>query len=158
MLYKSDGNLQFYARKMRYADIDMVVKNEAAAYLYPWTKRIFLDCLRAGHQCWVLANNHKIVAHGVMSVAIGECHLLTLCVHPNFQRLGYGRNIFNLLLNRAYKLDATECFLEVRIGNEAAITLYKSIGFAVIGKRKNYYPTSCGREDAYIMSRSLPIP
>ncbi|NKB32361.1 MAG: ribosomal-protein-alanine N-acetyltransferase [Pseudomonadales bacterium] len=143
---------------MRYSVVDMVVQNEAAAYDHPWTKRIVIDCLRAGYQCWVLANKQKIVAHGVMSVAIGECHLLTLCVHPEFQRHGYGRKIFNLLLDRAYKLDASECFLEVRASNEGAITLYRSIGFTVIGERKNYYPGLEGREDALIMSRSLPLP
>lgn len=158
MLSPSDSKLQFFARNMRYSDVDMVVQNEAVAYEHPWTKRIFIDCLRAGYQCWVLANKQKIVAHGVMSVAIGECHLLTLCVHPDFQRHGYGRKVFKLLLDRAHKLDASECFLEVRAGNDAAITLYKSMGFAVIGERKNYYPGNEGREDALIMSRSLPIP
>lgn len=143
---------------MRSSDVDLVVQNEIAAYEHPWTKRIFIDCLRAGYQCWVLANKQKIVAHGVMSVAIGESHLLTLCVHPDFQRRGFGRKIFNLLLDRAYKLDASECFLEVRRSNESAITLYQSLGFAVIGERKNYYPGNSGREDALIMSRSLPLP
>ncbi len=158
MLTQSEKQLQFFARNMRYSVVDMVVQNEAAAYDHPWTKRIVIDCLRAGYQCWVLANKQKIVAHGVMSVAIGECHLLTLCVHPEFQRHGYGRKIFNLLLDRAYKLDASECFLEVRASNEGAITLYRSIGFTVIGERKNYYPGLEGREDALIMSRSLPLP
>ncbi|MBM87855.1 MAG: ribosomal-protein-alanine N-acetyltransferase [Gammaproteobacteria bacterium] len=143
---------------MRNSDLDVVVQNEIAAYLHPWTKRIFIDCLRAGYQCWVLANKHQIVAHGVLSVGLDECHLLTLCVHPDFQRRGYGRKLFNLLLDRAHKLDATECFLEVRIGNLAAIALYKSMGFAVVGERKNYYPANRGREDALIMSRNLPMP
>ena len=118
MLSQSDNQLNFFARNMRYSDLDLVVQNEAAAYQHPWTKRIFIDCLRAGYQCWVLANKQKIVAHGVMSVAIGECHLLTLCVHPDFQRQGYGRKIFDLLLGQAYKFDAAECFLEVRVGND----------------------------------------
>jgi len=158
MLTQTGNQLQFFARNMRFSDVDLVVQNEIAAYEHPWTKRIFIDCLRAGYQCWVLANKQKIVAHGVMSVAIGECHLLTLCVHPDYQRQGYGRKIFNLLLDRAYKLDATECFLEVRRSNDSAITLYQSLGFSVIGERKNYYPGSSGREDALIMSRDLPLP
>jgi [ribosomal protein S18]-alanine N-acetyltransferase len=158
MFSQSGNQLQFFARNMRHSDIDLVVQNEAAAYEHPWTKRIFIDCLRAGYQCWVLANKQKIVAHGVMSVAVGECHLLTLCVHPDFQRHGFGRKVFKLLLDRAYKLEAAECFLEVRTGNESAITLYKSMGFTVIGERENYYPGKDGREDAFIMSRILPLP
>lgn len=149
---------QFFARTMRNSDLDLVVQNEAAAYEHPWTKRIFIDCLRAGYQCWVLANKQQIVAHGVMSVAIGECHLLTLCVNPDYQRLGYGRKLFILLLDRAAKMDARECFLEVRASNAGAIQLYRGLGFTQIGERKNYYPGNKGREDALILSRSLPLP
>ncbi len=156
----SDTTLQpeFFARTMRTSDVELVAQNEAAAYEHPWTKRIFVDCLRAGYQCWVLANKQKIVAHGVMSVAIGECHLLTLCVSPEYQRRGYGRKLFMLLLDRAFKLEAETCFLEVRRSNETAIDLYQSMGFVQIGERKNYYPGKSAREDALIMSRSLPLP
>ncbi|HBW82956.1 MAG: ribosomal-protein-alanine N-acetyltransferase [Gammaproteobacteria bacterium] len=143
---------------MRYSDLDLVVKNEAAAYAYPWTKRIFIDCLRAGYQSWVLANKQEIAAHGVMSVAVEECHLLTLCVHPEFQRMGYGRRLFALLLDRAANLDARHCFLEVRVSNLEAISLYRSLGFSQIGERSNYYPGDTEREDALIFSRSLPLP
>jgi ribosomal-protein-alanine N-acetyltransferase len=149
---------QFFARTMRNSDLDLVVQNEAAAYEHPWTKRIFIDCLRAGYQCWVLANKRQIVAHGVMSVAVGECHLLTLCVNPEYQRLGHGRKLFMLLLDRAAKMDARECFLEVRASNAGAIQLYRSLGFTQIGERKNYYPGHQGREDALILSRNLPLP
>lgn len=141
---------------MRSSDLDLVVQNEADAYAHPWSKRIFIDCMRAGYQCWVLANKQQIVAHGVMSVAIGECHLLTLCVKPEFQRQGYGRKIFRLLLDRAEKLQAKICFLEVRCSNLGAITLYRSMGFMQIGERKNYYPDGDTREDATVMSRELP--
>ena len=158
MLSQADTTDQFFARTMRHSDVDLVVQNEAAAYHHPWTKRIVIDCLRAGYQCWVLANKQKIVAHGVMSVAIGECHLLTLCVHPEYQRRGYARKLFSLLLDRAFKQDARECFLEVRTSNESAIQLYQSMGFVEIGQRKNYYPGVYGREDALIMSRTLPLP
>jgi ribosomal-protein-alanine N-acetyltransferase len=150
--------MQFFARTMRNSDLDLVVQNEAAAYEHPWTKRIFIDCLRAGYQCWVLANKRQIVAHGVMSVAVGECHLLTLCVNPEFQRLGHGRKLFMLLLDRAAKMDVRECFLEVRASNAGAIQLYRSLGFTQIGERKNYYPGNEGREDALILSRNLPLP
>lgn len=160
MLSYTGSRSEYFARTMRSSDLDLVVKNEAASYNQPWSKRIFIDCLRAGYQCWVLANKQQIVAHGVMSVAIGECHLLTLCVSSDYQRLGYGRKLFSLLLDRAHKLEATVCYLEVRLSNKSAIALYHSMGFVQIGERKNYYPggeTYRGRENALIMSRSLPL-
>jgi len=148
----------FFARTMRTSDVELVAQNEAAAYDHPWTKRIIVDCLRAGYQCWVLANKQQIVAHAVLSVAIGECHLLTLCVHPDHQRNGYGRILLNLLLDRAQKQEAEICFLEVRRTNAGAIELYRSMGFVQTGERKNYYPGKGDREDALIMSRNLPLP
>ncbi len=158
MLTETNPNKDFFARTMRSSDIELVVQNEAAACVHPWTRRIFIDCLRAGYQCRVLANKQQIVAHGVMSVAIGECHLLTLCVRPEYQRHGYGRKLFKLLLDRASKQDASTCFLEVRRSNEGAIQLYRSMGFVQTGERKNYYPNAGSREDAIIMSRDIPLP
>ena len=158
MLPETPIQPEIFARTMRSSDVELAAQNEAAAQEHPWTKRIFVDCLRAGYQCWVLANKQRIIAHGVMSVAIGECHLLTLCVHPDFQRRGYGRKLFKLLLDRASKQDAEICFLEVRRSNAGAIDLYRSMGFAQIGERKNYYPAKGKREDALIMSRDLPLP
>jgi ribosomal-protein-alanine N-acetyltransferase len=153
-----DNTSQYFARTMRNSDLDLVVQNEAAVNTHPWNKRIFIDCLRSGYQCWVLANKQSIVAHGVMSVAIGECHLLTLCVQPDHQRRGLARKLFTLILDRAVKQGAQECFLEVRKSNNPGIELYRSMGFVQVGERKNYYPTGDDREDALIMSRSLPIP
>ncbi|GJM12832.1 MAG: ribosomal-protein-alanine acetyltransferase [Pseudohongiella sp.] len=158
MLPNTKPTTDFFARTMRTSDVELVAQNEAASYEHPWTKRIVIDCLRAGYQCWVLANKQQIVAHGVMSVAIGECHLLTLCVRPEYQRHGYGKKLFKLLLDRAHKQDAEICYLEVRQSNAGAIELYRSMGFRQIGERKNYYPGKDSREDALIMSRDLPLP
>ena len=141
---------------MRSSDIDQVVRNETAASAYPWSRRIFTDCLLAGYQCWVLANRQQIVAHGVMSIAIDECHLLTLCVPPACQRLGYGRRMVRLLLDCARQQHVRRCFLEVRASNTAAIALYRSLGFTPVGERKNYYPARQGRENALIMCWRLP--
>lgn len=157
----TSSHQEFFVRTMRTSDLDLVVKNETAAYENGWNKRIFIDCIRAGYLCWVLANKQQIVAHGVMSVAIGECHLLTLCVNPAYQRRGYGRKLFSLLLDRAYKQEARECFLEVRPSNVKALALYRSMGFVQIGERRNYYPPNGPqqvRENALILSRALPLP
>ena len=43
--------------------------------------------------------------------------------------------------------------LEVRGGNEAALELYKKLGFREVGRRKGYY--SKGGEDAVLMDLDL---
>jgi len=158
VLSATDLQAEFAMRRMRASDLDIVVQNETlAADEHPWSKRVFIDCLRAGYECWVLGNSDKLIGHGVLSVAIGESHLLTLCVTPEFQRGGHGRRILEFLLEKAEQEEAEVCFLEVRNSNDAAIALYRSMGFLPIGERKNYYPSEHGREDAIIMSRPIPI-
>ena len=87
-------------RAMRPSDLDMVVQNENLSYQQPWSKRVFLDCLRSGYECWVLATRDRVVAHGVLSAAVGEAHVLTLCVHRDFRRAGYGRRMLRHLLDK----------------------------------------------------------
>jgi ribosomal-protein-alanine N-acetyltransferase len=142
-------------RPMQEADLRAVMEVEQAAYSHPWTKGIFRDCLRVGYSCWVILADRRIVGHGVMSVAAGECHLLNLCVHPDWQRRRLGRRMLRRLLAIARRRNADTAFLEVRGSNGAAIRLYESEGFSEVGTRRGYYPHAEGREDAVIMARPL---
>jgi ribosomal-protein-alanine N-acetyltransferase len=99
-------------RLMQPADLKSVAAVERAAYQYPWSLGIFRDCLLAGYYCLVLDVGGTVTAYGIMSVAAGEAHLLNLCVHPNAQRLGYGRWLLSALMLRATDAGADKIFLE----------------------------------------------
>lgn len=142
-------------RLMRPADLKVIATIERAAYQYPWSLGIFRDCLLAGYHCLVLDVGGSVTGYGIMSIAAGEAHLLNLCVHPNAQRFGYGRRLLNVLLVRAAEADADKVFLEVRPSNEAALRLYRSVGFEQIGIRPAYYQADNGREDAVILAATL---
>ena len=58
-------------------------------------------------------------------------------------------------LDELEKRGVATLWLEVRASNAAAIALYESLGFNEATIRRNYYPTTDGREDAIIMA--LPI-
>ena len=51
-------------RVMRQADLDAVAAIELRAYAFPWTAGIFRDCLRVGHECWVLDCRAGIIGYG----------------------------------------------------------------------------------------------
>ncbi len=142
-------------RPMVEDDISMVLSIEESAYEYPWTRLIFQDCLRVGYCSWILECDRTIIGYGVMSVAVGECHILNLCVQPGSQGAGYGQIILEHLLDVARKHNAEVAFLEVRPSNTAGKKLYSRAGFNEVGLRRNYYPARFGREDAVIMARSL---
>ena len=139
-------------RPMAESDVADIMKIEKRAYNFPWTATIFRDCLRVGYCCWVLERNNELAAYSVMSVAVGESHLLNITVNPDYHSQGLGRQFMQHMLEVAIEHDANMTFLEVRPSNFAAIKLYLDLGFDEIGVRRNYYPAKIGREDALILA------
>ena len=142
-------------RPMEEGDVPEVLAVERAGYPHPWTEGIFRDCLRAGYCCWVLQVEDRMVGHGVLSVAVGEAHILNVCVHPDWQGRGFGRRILERMLRLAREHEADTAFLEVRVSNTVAQRLYESAGFNEIGLRRGYYPSDNGREDAVVYAKAL---
>jgi ribosomal-protein-alanine N-acetyltransferase len=145
-------------RPMNGHDLTAVMEVENAAYEFPWTLPIFRDCLRVGCHCYVYESPQEgIIGHGIMSVVVGECHVLNICIHPDYQRLGLGEGMVLFLLDIARQNKARVALLEVRMSNTAAYRLYTKLGFDEVGLRKSYYPARHGREDAIILARDLTI-
>ncbi len=142
-------------RPMHEQDVPAVMTVETSAYYSPWTAAIFRDCLRVGYSCWVLEQGGEILGYGVLSSAVGEAHLLNLCVAPAHQGKGLGRRLLTHFIDVARGHKAEAMFLEVRPSNQAAIALYESIGFNQVGARRDYYPAPKGREDAFIFALAL---
>ena len=148
-------NLHPLIRPLTRSDLQRVIEIEVSAYPYPWTEGIFDDCLRVGYDCSGLQLGPTLAGYAIQSHAVGECHLLNLCIAPTLQRMGFG----SLLLEHAIRLgrrqDCDRMFLEVRPSNPAGISLYQRRGFVTLGRRPNYYRSDEGREDAIIMSLAL---
>ena len=142
-------------RPMGRSDLDAVLAVECAAYAFPWSREIFEDCLKTGYNGWLGEIDAAIVAHGVMSIAVGECQIFNLGVHPDWQGRGLGRRMLRHLLGLARRRKAGTAFLEVRVSNTAALALYRAEGFCEVGRRRNYYPAPNGREDALVLALEL---
>ena len=63
------------------------------------------DCLRVGHECWVLDCRAGIIGYGVLSCAAGEAHVLNVCVAPEHQGHGHGRHLRMVGLQPLDELD-----------------------------------------------------
>ena len=148
-------DLMPFIRPMRADDLSKVIEVEGDAYSHPWSEGIMRDCLRVGYSCWVCELGDRIVGHTVMSVAVGEAHLLNICVGPRWQGRGLGRRLLRRMLRIAGQRNADTMFLEVRAGNDGARWLYESEGFGEIGRRRGYYPAHNGREDAIVYAKAL---
>ena len=56
-------------RPMVEADVESVLSIEFAAFSHPWTRGIFLDCVKSGYECWLMFLGDQQVGHGVLSAA-----------------------------------------------------------------------------------------
>ena len=142
-------------RPMHEGDVRAVMDIEKRAYRFHWTEGIFRDCLRVGYCCWIMELGGVAAGYGVMSLVVGEAHLLNICVAPEWQQQGYGRLLLQHFMELARERGASRMFLEVRLSNQAALGLYRDVGFNEVGMRKNYYPGEHGREDALILAKDL---
>ncbi len=150
----SANQLEF--RRMTQDDVSQVIRVEQEVYEFPWTARIFSDCIRVGYQCWIAQNGEGVVGHAVISVTAGESHMLNLSIAQRFQRRGYGSRFIEFLVEQARAKQAETMLLEVRPSNTAAINCYNAAGFSEVGSRKDYYPATNGREDALLFARHIP--
>ncbi len=138
------------------SQLDEVMDIEKRAYEFPWSEGIFRDCLKAGYSMWVLQERGApVTAYAVMTMAVGEAHILNLAVDPQCRREGLGRFVLGHLLTVARAANTTIVLLEVRRSNKAAIRLYQAFGFQQIGTRRGYYPGPEQREDAFVLALDL---
>jgi ribosomal-protein-alanine N-acetyltransferase len=144
---------------MTTADVPVVSSLDQKVDSAPWSEKLFSDCIRVGYECWVITNQLQIVGFGIMNYATTEAHLLKLSIGPEHQRQGLGQKMLLHLMSMAKIHGAEEMFLEVRVSNTPAITLYEKHHFVEVGIRKGYYPANevlgTPKEDAITMA--LPL-
>jgi len=137
------------------ADLDAIMQIEPTIYSHPWTRGNFSDSLKSGYQAWVLEEDGKIIGYSLTMMVLDEAHLLNLSIAKSHQKQGLGRYLLSHMIAIARHHNAMNMFLEVRASNQAAISLYESMGFCEMSIRRGYYPANGGREDAVLMGLAL---
>lgn len=135
-------------------DLTTLNRIERAGHVYPWSERVFMDCIRSGYYLDGAMQADQLLGFAVIMPILNEWHILNLCVDPRVHRRGVGRFLMDFVIDQAVKSDIDSLWLEVRIGNAAARRLYETLGFEQVGLRKGYYPAKEGREDALVLMRS----
>ena len=135
--------------------LDSVLEIERESNPYPWTARNFIDCIEKGYYSMVLEDNERLVGFAIMAISSEESHLLNIGVNKDFRGSGFGEQIMKKMIIAAEVMGSKKIILEVRVSNKIAYRLYEKLGFHEIGERKKYYRLPEGREDAYVMSKTL---
>ena len=82
-----------------------------------------------------------------------QCHVVSIAVKEPYRRRGIASELMTVVMERAKEnYGAKECFLEVRVSNEAAINLYEKLGFSKVKRNYGYYIDG---EDAWVMAAPI---
>ncbi len=139
-------------RAMAPTDLELVAALAKRADEFGWTLRNFQDALASGYSIHLAQKDGQLLGYAVTMTVVDEAELLEIAVDPVFQGQGFGKALLTRAVEGA-KTGAARCIhLEVRKSNERARKMYQSAGFIEVGQRRNYYPTTSGREDAVLMT------
>ena len=138
-------------RFMRLKDVDAVAAIEQETFARPWSRESFRQELtrNAVARYLVAEEDGVILGYAGAWVILDESHITNIAVKDGARGRGVGKKLTSELLQILSNLGACYATLEVRVSNERAQNLYKSLGFISVGKRKRYYEDN--NEDAYLM-------
>jgi [ribosomal protein S18]-alanine N-acetyltransferase len=138
---------------MTLADLDDVDFIERTSFKQPWSRDTFVAELARSHaRLEVSRLGDRVVGFSNYWLVADEASLLVIAVHPDHRRRGVASGLLEHLLIEARAAACTLVTLEVRRGNQPAISLYQRHGFATSYVRKRYYSDG---EDALVMDASL---
>lgn len=126
---------------------------EKKCFTVPWSMAMFSEELKNPLAVYrVILCEQKPVAYMGMWCVADEGQITNVAVHPEHRGQGLAKQLIQSFIDLAKSEDLSFLTLEVRVGNQAAISLYRSFGFYQVGIRRNYYE---GKEDALLMNLDL---
>ena len=119
----------------------------------PWSEDIYRRELENPQSVgFVCTDGGRVVGMIHCNFVLDELTLNTLCIAPEYRRLGLAKRLWNAVREMMQGV-CTVCYLEVRESNLPARTLYSSLGFVQNGYRPRYY--SKPEEAAVLMEAKL---
>ncbi len=138
-------------REMTLEDIDQAVVIEKECFSLPWSEKSFQDSITREDTIFLVCEEESMITGYIgMYVSFDEGSITNVAVHPSYRKKGYGDALVSAVKIAAKEKQVESIFLEVRVSNVPAISLYQKMGFENLGIRKNFYDHP--KEDAYIMS------
>jgi ribosomal-protein-alanine N-acetyltransferase len=128
-----------------------VMKIEQQVYPRPWSMGLFMSELgyRTGRVYLAARVGPRVVGYAGLMLVPDDGHVTTIAVDPTWHGQRIGTRLLHTLARAGVERGARNLTLEVRVGNGAALPLYRSFGFAPAGIRKGYYQET--GEDAIVM-------
>jgi [ribosomal protein S18]-alanine N-acetyltransferase len=105
--------------------------------------------------CYLSELDGKVSGFILFQCVGDEGEIINMGVVPSARRKGTGASLLEEALGHCRAQKVASLWLEVAEDNEAAIGLYKKLGFIAQGRRKSYYATKTGPIDALTFKATL---
>ena len=139
-------------RRSSASDIGDMLGIEKRCFSSPWSMPSLMYHILHPRALSLTAVIRGQTAGYVMAHDEGEdLHVTNLAVDPEFQRMGAAHFMMRSIISLSEKEGFHRIVLEVRESNEAALSLYRGLGFAVYGRSEGYYDDT--GEAALLMER-----
>jgi ribosomal-protein-alanine N-acetyltransferase len=152
-----EGEDRYFVRRMREGDLPAVQAIEVLSFSNPWSDNTFRGEIQNTSISLPLVVVRRpageVVAYIVYWQIRDDVQINNVAVHPDHRGLGLGEAMLRYAIAKVRAAGAGFVTLEVRQSNTAAVTLYKKLGFEILGTRKNYYTKP--DEDAHVMGLVL---
>lgn len=154
----------YVIRKFAMNDLQDVMKINRVALPENYSDFFFVDLYRRFPETFVVAEeDSKVVGYIMCRVEVGlssfglgglvkKGHVVSVAVMPQQRRKGIGEALMRKAMEGMRQYNAKQCYLEVRVTNDAAISLYKKLGLEITRTMRGYYADG---EDAHVMSVKL---
>jgi len=154
----------YVLRKFAVNDLHKVMEINRTCLPENYSDYFFVDLFRRFPETFLVAEEaDKVLGYIMCRVEVGlssfgfgglmkKGHVVSVAVVNEHRRKGVGRALVLRAMEAMKTYGAKQCYLEVRVTNESAVSLYKNIGFEVTRTIRGYYADG---EDAHVMSKKL---
>jgi ribosomal-protein-alanine N-acetyltransferase len=154
----------FNLRKFTPDDLQSVMQINRETLPENYSDYFFMDLYERFPEAFIVAEEEgKVVGYIMCRIEVGlsnfglgglirKGHVVSIAVLPRFRRKGVAQGLLNRAMEGMVSYKAEQCYLEVRVTNDAGVMLYKKLGFDVSRTVNSYYSDG---ESAYVMGKKL---
>ena len=142
--------------KMADCHVPQIAELEKLCFHDPWSQNSIASEVNNKLSLWLVAvEDEQVVGYVGSQTVLGETDMMNIAVHPEFRKKGIATALITQLISTLVQQGSHSLMLEVRASNDPAISVYKSLDFVEVGRRKNYYRNP--REDALILRKEWSL-
>ena len=154
----------FTLRPFKPSDLEQVININRVCLPENYSTYFFMDLYERYPATFIVAEQERdVVGYIMCRIETGftsfglfgiskKGHVVSVAVLPEYQHKGVGTALMKEAMKNMRLYKAKECYLEVRVSNVPAVSMYKKMGFQVVRRAREYY---ADKEDAYVMAKKL---